>query len=181
MKVYVLMKAVFRVRRSPVPTYTATTLALRHMLHNGNWENKEAASRGVTRRTRCRQTGATAVNQAMSHKLQQVPNIKTQKALGRGAPVFIVIRVTSRHSTCGDVVDSEYDLILTGACGVHAKVVVNVVSSRLNCILWSGTYRKGVPTHCSLWLQTLEQRLCKDSLAVVQRRRPRSRPSPSVR
>lgn len=179
MKVYVLMKTVFRVRHSPVPTYMATTLALCHMLHNGNWENKETASRGVTRRT---QTGATAVNQGMSHKLQQVPNIKTQKALGfgRGAPVFIVIRVTSRHSTCGDVVDSEHDLILTGACSVHAKVVVNVVSSRLNCILWSGTYRKGVPTHCSLWLQTLEQQLCKDSLAVIQRRHPRSRPSPSV-
>lgn len=34
--------------------------------------------------------------------------------------------------------------------------------------------RKRCPTLCSLWLQTLEQQLCKDSLAVIQRRHPSS-------
>lgn len=78
----------------------------------------------MTRRTRCGQTGATAVNRGVSHKLHcsKSRTLKTQKAqgFGRGAPVFIVIRVI----TCVDVVDSEYDLLLTGACSMHTKVVV---------------------------------------------------------
>lgn len=84
---------------------------------SGSWENKETTSRDTTGCTYCRQTGATAVNQGMSHKLQQVPNIKPERHW-LDAPVFIIIRViwvTLRRLTCGVAVttDSQCDLILT--------------------------------------------------------------------
>lgn len=41
----------------------------------------------MTGRTYCRQTGTTAVNQGMSHKLQQVANIKHNR-LCHTAPVL---------------------------------------------------------------------------------------------
>lgn len=64
------------------------------MLHNGNSENKGRTSRDMTDCTDCRQTGATAGNQVMSHKLLQVPNIKDKRHWKwHDAAVFILIRV----------------------------------------------------------------------------------------
>lgn len=111
------------------PTHMATTLALCHMLHNGKWQNKETACRGMTRSTRCGQTGATAVNQGVSHKLQQVPNIKHKRHKDLVAALQCLLWSGWsgwRHSTCVDVVDSEHDLLMTDACAMRTKVVVNV-------------------------------------------------------